>query len=129
MVISTAIRLSIGPTFVGDADSDPVSFAPLLSWSSPWSPLQRVMKLLEATLTQQLGNNFAEYVTQLTPRAVLDRVGALPGLPPGPRRLRRLQLEEDGWRLAGMCGVGQTCVWTLNRPTSPIPPVPSEYQL
>ena len=37
------------------------------------------------------------YRTKLAPRQVLDR------------------LEEQGFRIVGTCGVGQTCVWTLSR--------------
>jgi len=78
LLLSTQIRLENGPTVCGDSSADP-----------------EAMKLAEAVLTQQLGNNFAEYRSQLTPREVLDR------------------LEPLGYRVVGMCGVGQTACWTL----------------
>ncbi|CAI4225427.1 unnamed protein product [Auanema sp. JU1783] len=64
LLISTQIRLECGPTFVGDGASDPT-----------------LMEKLEASPTKQLGNEYMEYVTQLPPRIVLNR------------------LESDGWKV------------------------------
>jgi len=82
LLVSTLTRLEIGPTVVGDAESD-----------------ENLMKSLEAVPSKQLGNNFVEYATQLRPRIVLDRLEAL------------------GWSVVAMAGIGQTCVWTLHRPS------------
>ncbi|KAK6027813.1 putative GTP cyclohydrolase I feedback regulatory protein [Ostertagia ostertagi] len=54
MLISTQIRLEVGPTFVGDGESD-----------------KELMERLEANPSRQLGNEF-EYMTALAPRQVLD---------------------------------------------------------
>ncbi|KAK6750490.1 hypothetical protein RB195_002455 [Necator americanus] len=80
MLISTQIRLQTGPTFVGDGDSD-----------------KYLMERLQARPSQQLGNEFVEYITPLSPRLVLDL------------------LEKEGWKVVGMAGIGQTCAWTLYR--------------
>lgn len=53
LLLSTQIRLENGPTICGDSTADP-----------------ELMKAVEAVLTQQLGNNFAEYRSQLPPRSV-----------------------------------------------------------
>nr|CCC86614.1 GTP-cyclohydrolase feedback regulatory protein [Teladorsagia circumcincta] len=55
MLISTQIRLEVGPTFVGDGESD-----------------KELMARLRANPSRQLGNEFVEYVTALAPRQVLD---------------------------------------------------------
>ncbi|XP_076048710.1 GTP cyclohydrolase 1 feedback regulatory protein-like isoform X1 [Oratosquilla oratoria] len=57
MMISTLIRLETGPTYVGDAKSDPV-----------------LMNHLEATLTKEPGQIFEVYRTPLLPREVLNRL-------------------------------------------------------
>lgn len=80
LLISTQIRLEIGPTFVGDSESD-----------------QALMERLQAKPSRQLGNEFVEYMTSLTPRQVLNI------------------LEKEGWKVVGMAGIGQTCAWTLHR--------------
>ncbi|KAL6739487.1 hypothetical protein Aduo_012933 [Ancylostoma duodenale] len=60
-----------------------------------------LMERLQAKPSQQLGNEFvasySEYVTPLSPRLVLDI------------------LEEEGWKVIAMAGIGQTCAWTLHR--------------
>lgn len=53
LLLSTQIRLENGPTICGDSAADPAA-----------------MKAAEAVLTQQLGNNFAEYRSQLPPRLI-----------------------------------------------------------
>ncbi|CAJ0601961.1 unnamed protein product [Cylicocyclus nassatus] len=67
MLISTQIRLEAGPTFVGDGDSD-----------------IDLMGRLQAKPSQQLGNEFVEYSTPLSPRLVLNL------------------LEKEGWKVVGM---------------------------
>jgi len=57
VIISTVIRLDVGPTYVGDEQSDP-----------------KLMESLDATLLKQLGNDFGQYRTDLCPRMVLDRL-------------------------------------------------------
>ncbi|KAK0407938.1 hypothetical protein QR680_003683 [Steinernema hermaphroditum] len=84
VLISTQTRLECGPTMVGDADSDP-----------------ELMYFLEAKKVVRLGNRYAEYVTDLHPRIVLNRLG------------------ERGFRVVGMAGIGQTCVWTCVRDPQP----------
>ncbi|VDO71294.1 unnamed protein product [Heligmosomoides polygyrus] len=64
LLISTQIRLEIGPTFVGDSESD-----------------QALMERLQAKPSRQLGNEFVEYMTSLTPRQVLNI------------------LEKEGWKV------------------------------
>ncbi|VDM58247.1 unnamed protein product [Angiostrongylus costaricensis] len=64
MLISTQIRLEVGPTFVGDGYSD-----------------KGLMEKLRAKPSQQLGNEFVEYMTALAPRQVLDI------------------LESEGWKV------------------------------
>ncbi|TKR60220.1 hypothetical protein L596_027503 [Steinernema carpocapsae] len=80
VLVSTQTRLECGPTVVGDSDSDPV-----------------LMKALDAKIVTRLGNRFAEYVTDLHPRLVLNR------------------LATYGFRVVTMSGIGQTCVWTCVR--------------
>ncbi|XP_023235329.1 GTP cyclohydrolase 1 feedback regulatory protein-like [Centruroides sculpturatus] len=57
VLISTQIRLEIGPTIVGDKDSDP-----------------ELMEHLGARKMIQLGNDFPEYRTEDPPRKVLDKL-------------------------------------------------------
>ncbi|KJH47950.1 putative GTP cyclohydrolase I feedback regulatory protein [Dictyocaulus viviparus] len=64
MLISTQIRLEVGPTFVGDSNSD-----------------KELMERLWAKPSQQLGNEFVEYMTPLAPRQVLNI------------------LENEGWKV------------------------------
>ncbi|GFS22096.1 GTP cyclohydrolase 1 feedback regulatory protein [Elysia marginata] len=85
VIISSQVRLDVGPTFVGD------------EWSDP-----ELMESLNASLIKQLGNNYAQYKTELAPRQVLDR------------------LETKGFRLLAMTGVGQTCIWTLHKEPSTV---------
>lgn len=54
-----------------------------------------LMGYLGAKLTKQLGNNFREYRTTDVPRLVLNK------------------LEERGYNVVGVTGLGQTMVWTL----------------
>ncbi|ESO90063.1 hypothetical protein LOTGIDRAFT_192160 [Lottia gigantea] len=61
-----------------------------------WSD-QELMEYLGATLSKQLGNNFLEYKTQDPARIVLNK------------------LEMKGYRVVGMSGSGQTCIWTLHK--------------
>lgn len=84
VLMNTQIRLEVGPTVVGDAESDP-----------------ELMKQLDAKLGQTLGNSFAEWISPLPPRVVLDRLALL------------------GYRVVGMSGVGQTCCWTLYKEDGP----------
>ncbi|KAG8188550.1 hypothetical protein JTE90_007158 [Oedothorax gibbosus] len=81
IVISTQIRVENGPTIVGDGDSD-----------------EELMEYLGAQLTQQLGNNYSEYICKDAPRVVLDN------------------LELRGYKVIAMAGIGQTCIWTLHKP-------------
>ncbi|XP_071835269.1 GTP cyclohydrolase 1 feedback regulatory protein-like [Apostichopus japonicus] len=62
---------------------------------------QGLMAYLGATLTQQIGNNFSEYRSDHPPRIVLDL------------------LESKGYTLVSQCGVGQTVIWTLCKPSPP----------
>ncbi|XP_071961850.1 GTP cyclohydrolase 1 feedback regulatory protein-like isoform X2 [Antedon mediterranea] len=57
-----------------------------------------LMAELGAVLTKQVGNNFHEFRSPETPREVLDR------------------LEKRGYKVVGMTGIGQTCIWTLHCP-------------
>ncbi|XP_015928345.1 GTP cyclohydrolase 1 feedback regulatory protein [Parasteatoda tepidariorum] len=57
-----------------------------------------LMKYLGAELVVQLGNNFQEYRSADPPRVILDK------------------LELRGYRVVAMAGIGQTCIWTLNKP-------------
>lgn len=54
-----------------------------------------LMQYLCANKITEPGNNFSTYLTDLNPRRVLDL------------------LEKRGFRLVGMSGMGQTCVWTM----------------
>uniref|UniRef100_A0A914MIL5 GTP cyclohydrolase 1 feedback regulatory protein n=1 Tax=Meloidogyne incognita TaxID=6306 RepID=A0A914MIL5_MELIC len=78
--VSTQFRCETGPTVVGDHESNP-----------------ELMALVEAKMVMQLGNRFAEYITEWTPRKVLDR------------------LSELGFRVISSTGAGQTIIWTLGR--------------
>jgi len=60
IIISTQIRLDVGPTFVGDEKSDP-----------------ELMEKLDASLIKQLGNDFAQYKTEHGPRVVMDKLETL----------------------------------------------------
>jgi len=86
--VSTQVRLESGPCIVGDIYSDP-----------------QLMSVLDARKITRLGNNFEEWVTDLLPRLVLDR------------------LEVHGYAVVGLTGVGQTCIWCLYKPgvTTPTP--------
>ncbi|XP_059176908.1 uncharacterized protein LOC131956470 isoform X2 [Physella acuta] len=57
VIISTQIRLDVGPTVVGDEWSD-----------------RELMEYLDATLIKQLGNNYAQYRTEAAPRVVLEKL-------------------------------------------------------
>ncbi|KAH9499623.1 hypothetical protein Btru_074295 [Bulinus truncatus] len=83
VIISTQVRLDIGPTVVGDEWSD-----------------KELMEYLDATLIKLLGNNYAQYRTNDAPRVVLEK------------------LEQRGYNLVAMAGVGQTCIWTLHKEPS-----------
>nr|CAD2154252.1 unnamed protein product [Meloidogyne enterolobii] len=78
--VSTQFRCETGPTVVGDHESNP-----------------ELMALVGAKMVMQLGNRFAEYITEWTPRKVLDR------------------LSELGFRVISSTGAGQTIIWTLGR--------------
>ncbi|NWS80422.1 GFRP protein, partial [Cisticola juncidis] len=60
VLISTQIRLEVGPTMVGDEHSDP-----------------HLMSILGATKRNTLGNNFCEYYVNDAPRVVLDKLESL----------------------------------------------------
>ncbi|XP_053330498.1 GTP cyclohydrolase 1 feedback regulatory protein [Spea bombifrons] len=60
LLISTQIRMEIGPTMVGDEFSDP-----------------QLMEQLGATRRKVLGNNFAEYFVNEPPRVTLDKLETL----------------------------------------------------
>ncbi|GFS89919.1 GTP cyclohydrolase 1 feedback regulatory protein [Nephila pilipes] len=57
-----------------------------------------LMQYLGAQLTSQLGNDFKEYRSSDPPRVLLDK------------------LELRGYKVIAMAGIGQTCIWTLNKP-------------
>uniref|UniRef100_A0A8D0C2T1 GTP cyclohydrolase 1 feedback regulatory protein n=1 Tax=Salvator merianae TaxID=96440 RepID=A0A8D0C2T1_SALMN len=57
LLISTQIRMEVGPTMVGDEHSDP-----------------NLMNYLGATKRNMLGNHFWEYYVQDSPRIVLDKL-------------------------------------------------------
>eukprot|EP00054_Salpingoeca_dolichothecata_P012964 m.72158 g.72158 ORF g.72158 m.72158 type:complete len:87 (+) comp20222_c0_seq1:57-317(+) len=59
----------------------------------------KLMKHCQAELKQELGNTFKTFVSPLCPRKVLDR------------------LEEKGYKVISQSGPGQTCVWTLHKPS------------
>ena len=80
MMISTLIRLETGPTIVGDERAD-----------------LDVMNHLGAQLVQSVGNPFKEWVVELPPRMVLNK------------------LEEIGYKVVGTAGIGQTAIWTLHK--------------
>ncbi|XP_001624167.2 GTP cyclohydrolase 1 feedback regulatory protein [Nematostella vectensis] len=60
ILISTRIRLELGPTLCGD------------EWSDP-----ELMALLDAELVHQFGNNFKEYLSKHPPRVVLNKLGKI----------------------------------------------------
>uniref|UniRef100_A0A8C5MLE6 GTP cyclohydrolase 1 feedback regulatory protein n=1 Tax=Leptobrachium leishanense TaxID=445787 RepID=A0A8C5MLE6_9ANUR len=60
ILISTQIRMEIGPTMVGDESSDP-----------------QLMEQLGATRRSVLGNNFSEYFVNEPPRLTLDKLERL----------------------------------------------------
>ncbi|KAL5009169.1 hypothetical protein ScPMuIL_014750 [Solemya velum] len=62
-----------------------------------WSD-EELMQFLGATMTRTLGNNFLEYRTADAPRVVMNK------------------LEQKGYSVVAMTGVGQTCIWTLHKP-------------
>ncbi|XP_070576966.1 GTP cyclohydrolase 1 feedback regulatory protein-like isoform X1 [Ptychodera flava] len=57
-----------------------------------------IMEYLGAKLVTHLGNNFPEYTCPDVPRIILNK------------------LEKIGYRVAGMTGIGQTCIWTMYKP-------------
>uniref|UniRef100_A0A914D1D2 GTP cyclohydrolase 1 feedback regulatory protein n=1 Tax=Acrobeloides nanus TaxID=290746 RepID=A0A914D1D2_9BILA len=59
-----------------------------------------LMSYLNATKISRLGNNFSEYSTDWAPPKVLN------------------MLAKRGYRVVGIAGVGQTCIWTLFKDTS-----------
>ncbi|KAM9294269.1 GTP cyclohydrolase 1 feedback regulatory protein [Gastrophryne carolinensis] len=60
ILISTQIRMEIGPTIVGDESSDP-----------------ELMQQLGASRRTVLGNNFSEYFVNEPPRATLNKLESL----------------------------------------------------
>lgn len=96
ILISTKVRLESGPTVVGDQMSDP-----------------ELMKYLNAQIYQEKCNNLLvdlfhryfivfiefsfEYRTDDCPRLVLDK------------------LENADYRVVAMTGIGQTCIWLLEK--------------
>ncbi|VDI56206.1 Hypothetical predicted protein [Mytilus galloprovincialis] len=62
-------------------------------WSEP-----KLMEYLGATKMKALGNNFTEWRSEDCARVVLNK------------------LEKKGYKVVSMTGVGQTCIWTLNKP-------------
>eukprot|EP00112_Aurelia_sp_Birch-Aquarium-sp1_P017479 Seg4057.2 transcript_id=Seg4057.2/GoldUCD/mRNA.D3Y31 product="GTP cyclohydrolase 1 feedback regulatory protein" protein_id=Seg4057.2/GoldUCD/D3Y31 len=62
-------------------------------WADP-----QIMKILECELVQTPGNIFKQYQCSHPPRIVLDR------------------LEIMGYSLVSVCGVGQSIIWTMNKP-------------
>ncbi|NWU93698.1 GFRP protein, partial [Upupa epops] len=57
LLISTQTRMEVGPTIVGDEQSDPV-----------------LMAFLGAVKRSMPGNNFSEFFVQDAPRVVLDKL-------------------------------------------------------
>ncbi|XP_077999731.1 GTP cyclohydrolase 1 feedback regulatory protein-like isoform X2 [Glandiceps talaboti] len=57
-----------------------------------------LMNYLGAKLVTQLGNNFSEYQTPDNVRIVLNK------------------LEQKGYKVVSVSGIGQTCIWTMNKP-------------
>ncbi|XP_078315669.1 GTP cyclohydrolase 1 feedback regulatory protein-like [Crassostrea virginica] len=56
-----------------------------------------LMEYLGARLTKTLGNNFQEFISQDPVRIILNK------------------LEKRGYKLRAMTGLGQTCIWTLQK--------------
>ncbi|XP_025061066.1 GTP cyclohydrolase 1 feedback regulatory protein isoform X1 [Alligator sinensis] len=63
-----------------------------------------LMNYLGATKRNMLGNHFWEYYVNDAPRTVLDK------------------LENYGYRVVSMTGVGQTLVWCLHKEDNNVPP-------
>jgi hypothetical protein len=83
IIVSTQIRFEVGPTYCGDEESDP-----------------ELMNYLEAELVRESGNMFQVYVSQSSPRIVLDKLAA------------------RGYQVVSTSGAGQTCIWTLFKPNN-----------
>eukprot|EP00056_Hartaetosiga_gracilis_P020085 m.17526 g.17526 ORF g.17526 m.17526 type:complete len:88 (+) comp8152_c0_seq1:139-402(+) len=80
VVISVENEL-LGPTCCGDAEND-----------------EELMEYIEAKLVLQTGHVTEYYLSQLSPRQVLNK------------------LEEKGYQVVASAGMGQTCSWTLYKP-------------
>eukprot|EP00039_Didymoeca_costata_P006983 m.95170 g.95170 ORF g.95170 m.95170 type:complete len:101 (-) comp13480_c1_seq6:284-586(-) len=81
LIISSHSVLERGPTMCGDAEAP-----------------KEIMDILEAQKMKKLGNTFEEFISQLPPRIILNR------------------LELLGFNVVTQSGPGQTCVWTLKGP-------------
>ncbi|XP_022239128.1 GTP cyclohydrolase 1 feedback regulatory protein-like isoform X3 [Limulus polyphemus] len=57
----------------------------------------QLMNYLGAKKVLQQGNDYYQYCCDHTPRLVLNK------------------LEELGYRVVAMTGIGQTCIWTLHK--------------
>ncbi|OQV25141.1 putative GTP cyclohydrolase 1 feedback regulatory protein [Hypsibius exemplaris] len=73
-----------------------LEFGPTIVGDADADP--ELMDYLGAKLLTFYGNNFQEYRTQDVPRVVLNK------------------LALRGYRVEGMAGIGQTCIWTLFKP-------------
>eukprot|EP00043_Microstomoeca_roanoka_P029973 m.24053 g.24053 ORF g.24053 m.24053 type:complete len:85 (-) comp9616_c0_seq1:436-690(-) len=80
-LVSCENVLGSGPTTCGDVTSP-----------------EDLMEACEAKLIVKLGHTIEEYVTQLPPREVLNR------------------MEKFGYKVVAAAGMGQTCAWTLHKP-------------
>ncbi|RWS25130.1 GTP cyclohydrolase 1 feedback regulatory protein-like protein [Leptotrombidium deliense] len=58
-----------------------------------------LMGQLNACKVTEFGNNFSEWKTDDPPRVVLNK------------------LASFGYQLRAMAGIGQTCIWTLFKPS------------